>query len=70
MSALMFVSYKRVEGMTFDMDYYEKVHMPACEKHWGPQGLESWTVVKFEKDDPSGKHILFFPITAKSSKEN
>lgn len=38
------------------MDYYLKTHMAIVDKHWGPFGMKSWTVVQFEENDPSGMH--------------
>lgn len=58
MAAVIYVSYYHGEGATFDMNYYLTVHMPLVQKHWGPHGLKSWTVVQFEKNDPSGRLIL------------
>lgn len=30
--------------------------MPLVDKHWGPYGMKSWTVVQFPENDPSGLH--------------
>ena len=38
------------------MDYYLEKHMAFVDEHWTPYGLQSWTVVEFGKDDPSGMH--------------
>ena len=58
MPALIYVSYPRVEGAKFDMDFYLNTHMKLVEKHWGPCGMKDWTVVQFEKDDASGTLVL------------
>lgn len=31
--------------------------MSIVDKHWRPYGMKSWSVVEFEKDDPSGMHV-------------
>lgn len=55
MSAVIYVNYPVQEGITFDMDYYLNTHMQLVQQHWGPHGLQKWSVVKFEEGDPSGK---------------
>ncbi|KAK4569593.1 hypothetical protein LTR86_003356 [Recurvomyces mirabilis] len=57
MPALIYVSYPRVEGAKFDMDYYLNTHMKIVEKHWTSYGMKDWTVVQFQKDDPSGQNV-------------
>ncbi|KAK5081558.1 hypothetical protein LTR05_007689 [Lithohypha guttulata] len=57
MSTAIYVSYPRQEGINFDLDYYINTHMKLVEKHWGPHGMKSWTIVQFDKDDPSGKFV-------------
>ena len=57
MSAVIYVSYPRQEGITFDMDYYLNTHMRLVQEHWGPHGMQRWDVVKFEEGDPSGAWI-------------
>lgn len=42
------VLYPNEEGKKFDMDYYLATHMPLVAKHWGPMGLKSWEIVKFD----------------------
>lgn len=42
------VLYANTADLRFDMDYYLKVHMPLCGKLWGPHGLQSWQVIKFD----------------------
>lgn len=41
----------------WQMDYYLKTHMPLVDKHWGPFGMKSWTIVQFQENDPSGMHV-------------
>lgn len=31
--------------------------MALVDKHWGPFGMKSWTIVQFEEGDPSGMHV-------------
>jgi hypothetical protein len=31
--------------------------MSIVDKHWGPMGMKSWTIVQFQEGDPSGMHI-------------
>ncbi|KAK5070168.1 hypothetical protein LTS08_008407 [Lithohypha guttulata] len=57
MSTAIYVSYPRQEGINFDLDYYINTHMKLVEKHWGPHGMKSWTIVQFDKDDPSGQNV-------------
>ncbi|KAK5115111.1 hypothetical protein LTR62_001808 [Meristemomyces frigidus] len=57
MVALIYVSYPFVDGAKFDMDYYLNTHMRIVEKHWSPYGMKDWTVVQFQKDDPSGQNV-------------
>jgi uncharacterized protein (TIGR02118 family) len=33
------VTYPAAPGAHFDRDYYVKVHLPLCEKHFGPAGM-------------------------------
>jgi uncharacterized protein (TIGR02118 family) len=44
------VVYPNEPDTTFDTDYYLKTHMPLVAQHWGPAGLKSWSVVKYERD--------------------
>ncbi|CEJ58643.1 ethyl tert-butyl ether degradation EthD [Penicillium brasilianum] len=44
------VIYPNQPDATFDTDYYLQTHMPLVAKHWGPHGLKSWNVVKYERD--------------------
>ena len=55
MSAVIYVSYPRQEGVTFDTDYYINTHMRLVQEHWGPHGMKSWSIVEFEEGDPSGR---------------
>ncbi|KAJ6088050.1 hypothetical protein N7499_004232 [Penicillium canescens] len=47
------VVYPNEPDTTFDTDYYLQTHMPLVAKHWGPVGLKSWNVVKYDRD-PAG----------------
>lgn len=58
MSTAIYVSYPRQEGVTFDEEYYVNTHMKLVEKHWGPHGMKSWTIVKFDEGDSSGMFIV------------
>lgn len=49
------VIYPPSAASSFDMDYYLNSHVPKVEKLWGPQGLQSCTVITGEKD--SGYHV-------------
>lgn len=42
------VLYPNAADLAFDMDYYISKHMPLCAQNWGPYGLQSWQVVKFD----------------------
>lgn len=44
------VVYPNELDTTFDTDYYLQTHMPLVAKHWGPIGLKSWNVVKYDRD--------------------
>jgi uncharacterized protein (TIGR02118 family) len=37
--AKLVVTYPAQAGATFDRDYYVKVHLPLCQKHFGPAGM-------------------------------
>ncbi|KAJ9622340.1 hypothetical protein H2203_006558 [Taxawa tesnikishii (nom. ined.)] len=52
MPAQVTVIYPNEPNAKFDMDYYLSTHMPLVQKLWGPQGLKSWTVLKFGNDSP------------------
>jgi uncharacterized protein (TIGR02118 family) len=43
------VLYPSTPSLSFDMDYYLATHMPLCAQLWGPHGLLSWQVIRFEK---------------------
>lgn len=62
MSTAIYVSYPRQEGIHFDVDYYLNTHMKIVEKHWGPHGMKSWTVVQFDEGDPSGMPVIAHSI--------
>ncbi|KAF3384925.1 hypothetical protein F1880_002571 [Penicillium rolfsii] len=44
------VLYPNGPDTTFDTDYYLQKHMPLVAKTWGPAGLKSWSVVKYDRD--------------------
>lgn len=44
------VLYPNEPDTTFDTDYYLQTHMPLVAKLWGPAGLKSWSVTKYERD--------------------
>ncbi|KAI0121183.1 hypothetical protein BJ170DRAFT_149255 [Xylariales sp. AK1849] len=46
------VMYPQAAASGWNMEYYLNQHMPLVEKHWGPQGLKSWTITTFGKDSP------------------
>jgi uncharacterized protein (TIGR02118 family) len=50
--ANILVVYPRVEGSTFDKEYYLSTHMPLVEKHWKPHGLKSFAVSELNEDSP------------------
>ena len=37
--AKLVVTYPAEPGATFDRDYYVHVHLPLCQKHFGPAGM-------------------------------
>ena len=41
------VLYPKVEGATFNLDYYLKSHMPMVDSEMKSYGLKSWSVNKF-----------------------
>ncbi|KAF7720256.1 EthD domain-containing protein [Penicillium ucsense] len=50
MSYIAVVAYPNEPDTEFNTDYYLKSHMPLVAKTWGPQGLKSWRVNKYEHD--------------------
>ncbi|KAH7038247.1 uncharacterized protein B0I36DRAFT_77382 [Microdochium trichocladiopsis] len=40
------------KGANFNMEYYLSTHMPLVQARWGPFGLKSWKVVKFDENSP------------------
>ncbi|KAF2118197.1 hypothetical protein BDV96DRAFT_643457 [Lophiotrema nucula] len=52
MSFTTTVIYPRKDGATFDLDYYNKTHMPLVEKLWKSFGMKTWHVVEFAPDAP------------------
>jgi uncharacterized protein (TIGR02118 family) len=54
------VIYPNEPDTTFDTDYYLQTHMPLLAKHWGPAGLKSWSVVKYDRDSAgaSPKYLI------------
>jgi uncharacterized protein (TIGR02118 family) len=46
------VLYPRKDGATFDKEYYTNKHMPLAMKHWGSDGLKSYTVSELNADGP------------------
>lgn len=42
------ILYPNSPSKKFDLDYYLNTHMPLTEKLWGPLGLKSWKVVRFQ----------------------
>lgn len=44
------VVYPTAAASTFDMEYYLNNHIPLIKKRWGPQGLQSCSVVTGDKD--------------------
>lgn len=57
MTAVIYVSYPRQDGINFDVDYYLNTHMQLVQKHWGPHGMKSWHIVQFPPEDPSGLNV-------------
>ncbi|WPG98084.1 Hypothetical protein R9X50_00087000 [Acrodontium crateriforme] len=39
-------------GAKFNMDYYLSTHMPLVKEKWGPDGLTSYKVLKFNDNAP------------------
>ncbi|GAM40991.1 hypothetical protein TCE0_041f13764 [Talaromyces pinophilus] len=50
MTFISVVVYLNEPDITFKTDYYIQIHMPLIAKHWGPAGLKSWSVTKYEPD--------------------
>ncbi|EPS32480.1 hypothetical protein POX_d05360 [Penicillium oxalicum] len=44
------VAYPNEPDTEFNTDYYLSTHMPLVAKTWGPHGLKSWNVVRYEND--------------------
>ncbi|KAJ5160061.1 uncharacterized protein N7482_007065 [Penicillium canariense] len=44
------VAYPNEPDTKFDIDYYLQSHMPLVAKLWGPVGLKSWKVAKYDSD--------------------
>ena len=42
------VLYPEEDGAKFDMEYYLRKHLPLAMAQWGPYGLQSYEVTKFE----------------------
>ncbi|KXJ94820.1 hypothetical protein Micbo1qcDRAFT_193888 [Microdochium bolleyi] len=38
------------KGADFNMEYYLSTHMPLVQARWGPFGLKSWKVVKYDEN--------------------
>jgi len=53
MVAHVVIAYPNEADLKFDMDYYLNQHMPMVEKTWGPKGLKSWHVAKFDETKKS-----------------
>ncbi|KAE8141392.1 hypothetical protein BDV38DRAFT_279292 [Aspergillus pseudotamarii] len=49
------VVYPTSAASTFNMEYYLNHHIPLVKKRWGPQGLQSCSVVTGDKD--AGYHV-------------
>lgn len=41
------------DPLQFDMEYYLSTHMPMIERAWGPCGLKSWSINKFQDPCPA-----------------
>jgi len=58
--AVTYAMYPRPPGgaaFRFDMHYYLTSYMPEVEQQMKPCGLQSYTVLRFADDDPSGFYI-------------
>ncbi|KAJ5191847.1 uncharacterized protein N7498_010832 [Penicillium cinerascens] len=52
---LVQVIYPTSAAPNFNMEYYLNNHIPLVKKRWGPQGLQSCTVIAGAKD--TGYHV-------------
>ncbi|KAH7408095.1 hypothetical protein DE146DRAFT_645252 [Phaeosphaeria sp. MPI-PUGE-AT-0046c] len=50
--AQVIVAYPRVDGSTFNKEYYLSTHMPLVEKIWKKHGLKSYAVTELNADGP------------------
>ena len=59
--ATITVAYPRSDGVDFDYDYYEKVHLPLVRTNWSEAGLTSAAALRGVAA-PGGGEPPFFAI--------